>query len=394
MARGAGEGMCENVRGRNRGRKKGANKFLSVMNINAQSLKFKMDELRNLTKVHKPHIIAITETWGNVTINDATFQLEGYNMYRNDREDKNYKFGGGTLLYVNKKLGQRVCKPLNCQPFESNTWCWVTPKQGKKVLVGCVYRSTSSSAVNDINMLIALNLASDMAGANRLLLMGDFNVPKINWVTKDIEPGAKSIDKDFLESVNDNILYQHVTVPTRFRGNERSTLDLILTQEEEDVRDIEVLQPIGRSDHGVVTAKFMCEWKTKIEPKKHRAYYKGDYTTIATKLNEIDWPEKFLGKSTQECWDSFKAVYKQLVNDYIPLIKPKDHNEPWMNNRIMKLWKKKYHAWKRYSESETNQGWTKYIKYRNKLRKNIRKARRLYERKIAKKISNKQKSFL
>ena len=61
MARGAGEGMCENVRGRNRGRKKGANKFLSVMNINAQSLKFKMDELRNLTKVHKPHIIAITK---------------------------------------------------------------------------------------------------------------------------------------------------------------------------------------------------------------------------------------------------------------------------------------------------------------------------------------------
>ena len=122
---------------RKRGRKKGRNKFLNIMNINAQSLKHKMDELRTLVSDYKPHIIAITETWGKDSITDAAFQIEGYNMYRNDREDTNYKFGGGTLLYINKKLGQRTCKPLNCKSFESNTWCWVTPKQGKKILVGC-----------------------------------------------------------------------------------------------------------------------------------------------------------------------------------------------------------------------------------------------------------------
>ena len=77
------------------------------MNINAQSLRYKMDELRTLVKEHKPHIIGITETWGNQGISDAMFQLEGYNIYRNDREDKTYKFGGGTLLYVNKQWGQR-----------------------------------------------------------------------------------------------------------------------------------------------------------------------------------------------------------------------------------------------------------------------------------------------
>ena len=241
------------------------------MNINAQSLKHKMDEFKNLVKEKRPHIIGITESWGKQDIGDAMFQLEGYNMYRNDREDKNYKCGGGTLLYVNKQLGQRECKPFNCKAFESNTWCWVTPKQGKKVLVGCIYRSTSSSAINDINMLVTLNLASDIAGRNRLLLMGDFNVPKINWRTKETEAGAKPIDRDFLDCVKDNILYQHVTVPTRFRGNDRSTLDLILTQEEEDIKNINVFQPIGNSDHGVVTAEFICEWKSKNEPKPRRA---------------------------------------------------------------------------------------------------------------------------
>ena len=316
------------------------------MNINAQSLKHKMDELRNLVKEHKPHVVGITETWRKNEIGDETFQLEGYNMYRNDREDKTYKFGWGTLLYVNKKLGQRECKPFNCKSFESSTWCWITPKQGKKVLVGCVYRSTSSSTANDINMLSAINIASDMAGGNRLLLLGDFNVPKINWKTKKLEAGAKAIEREFLECVNENILYQHVTVPTRFRGNERSTLDLILTHEEQDIKNIRVFQPIGLSDHGVVTAEFICEWKSRQVPKMRRAYYKGDYTTIISKLNEIDWNEKFSGKTIHQCWEIFKDIYNQLVNEHVPVVSPKEYNEPWMNPKVMRMWKKKYHAWK------------------------------------------------
>ena len=363
------------------------------MNINAQSLKGKMDEFRNLVKEQKPHIIGITETWGNEDTSDAMFQLEGYNMYRNDREDKAYKFGGGTLLYVDKKLGQRECKPFNCKSFESNTWCWVTPKQGKKVLVGCIYRSTSSSTVNDINMLLTINLASDMAGRNRLLLMGDFNVPKINWITKNTETGAKPIDRDFMDCVTDNILYQHVTTPTRFRGNERSTLDLILTQEEEDIKNINVLQPIGNSDHGVVMAEFICEWKSKNEPKKRRAYYKGDYIIITNKLNEIDWTEKFRGKTIQESWNIFKEIYKKLVDEHIPLISPKEYNEPWMNDKLMKQWKKKYYSWKRFNENNTNQGWSEYKKERDKLRRNIRKARRLFEKNIAKNSGKNKRSF-
>ena len=363
------------------------------MNINAQSLRYKMDELRNLVKEHKPDVVGITETWGNKNIGEATFQLEGYNIYRNDREDKTYKTGGGTLLYVNKKIGQRECKPFNCKSFDSSTWCWITPKQGKKVLVGCVYRSTSSSTVNDNNMISAINIANDMAGGNRLLLLGDFNVPKINWNTKKLKEGAKAIEREFLECVNENALYQHVTVPTRFRGNERSTLDLILTQEEQDIKNIKVFPPIGLSDHGVVTAEFICEWKSRNVPKMRRAYYKGDYITIINKLNEIDWTEKFTGKTIHQCWEIFKEIYNQLVNEHVPLVSPKDYNEPWMNPKIMKMWKKKYHAWKRFSESKTHQAWLDYKKESCKVRKNIRKARRLYERKIAKNAGRNKRAF-
>ena len=43
------------------------------MNFNAQSLKYKMDEFRNLVKEQKPHIIGITESLGKQDIGDAMF---------------------------------------------------------------------------------------------------------------------------------------------------------------------------------------------------------------------------------------------------------------------------------------------------------------------------------
>ena len=90
--------------------------------------------------MYRPHIIGVTETWGNIDINYAFYNLEDYILYRNDRIGRK---GGGTMLYVSNKLGQRNCralnKPINGNCYDSNVWCWVTPVQGKKILVGAIY---------------------------------------------------------------------------------------------------------------------------------------------------------------------------------------------------------------------------------------------------------------
>ena len=101
----------------------------------------------------------------------------------------------------------------------------------------------------------------------------------------------------------DNFLHQHVKMPTRFRGNSSSTLDLILTKEEEDVKNIQVLEPLGKSDHGIVVGNFICEWRNKTMPKSNRMYNKGQYDTINMKIEEIDWNEKFRNKSNRaQAW--------------------------------------------------------------------------------------------
>ena len=166
-------------------------------------------------------------------------------------------------------------------------------------------------------------------------------------------------------------------MPTRFRGNSSSTLDLILTKEEEDVKNIQVLEPLGKSDHGIVVGNFICEWRNKTMPKSSRMYNKGQYDTINMKIEEINWNEKFRNKSIQECWEIFKDIIHELINKFIPMSTPKDYNAPWMNRKLLKLWKKKQNAWQRYSTEKSQRKWRLYRKEANKLKKNTRKARKI-----------------
>ena len=122
--------------------------------------------------------------------------------------------------------------------------------------------------MNNDKLLKLIDQANEIAGNSRLLILGDFNIPRIDWINRNSMPTAIKIEKDLLGKITDNLMYQHVKENTRIRGNQKSILDLILTKEEEDVKNVKVLPPIGKSDHGVVKGEFICKWKSRIVPKK------------------------------------------------------------------------------------------------------------------------------
>ena len=155
-------------------------------------------------------------------------------------------------------------------------------------MVGSIYRSATSTKANNKLLLDEIAKANDIAGDNRLLILGDLNVPYINWSNRELTDKARDIEVYTLDVINDCFLYQHVDKSTRFRNNESSLLDLILTREELDVMNIEVFHPLGKSDHGVVMADFICEWKTRVEQKPRRIYSKGNYAKIMEGLEQTD----------------------------------------------------------------------------------------------------------
>ena len=71
-----------------------------------------------------------------------------------------------------------------------------------------------------------------------------------------------------------------------------------MTHNVEDVDNIEVGLPLGKSDHAVITFNIKINTSCKNHKlKKKYTYYKGDYTSINNELKMINWTNMFTNKS-------------------------------------------------------------------------------------------------
>ena len=108
---------------------------LSVFYANAQSIMNKMCDLEVLASEQSPDIIAVTESWINSDIPDASVSLKGYTLFRKDRLDT--KNGRGWAFYYTQRRNlellhviiriYRMTFPLICGiKLERHTLEWYT----------------------------------------------------------------------------------------------------------------------------------------------------------------------------------------------------------------------------------------------------------------------------
>ena len=143
-----------------------------------------MDEFREVVAVWKPKIVGITESCSNDRSEGDT-DLEGYSQQRDDR-------GRGVILYIDTKLQSTPCVELNGTDFESSMWNIITLNKKDKLLVGCIYKSTSSTEYNTNLLIEMLKKAVDKHGISHLLIFGDFNFPEIDWMNCLIKGSDRS----------------------------------------------------------------------------------------------------------------------------------------------------------------------------------------------------------
>ena len=115
------------------------------------------------------------------------------------------------------------------------------PLQGQdRHLVALIYRSESGrkDMADKLNKLIQ-ELTSK--GYSNLLLLGDFNY---RYIDRSSMSSTVPMERNFLDHIQDTYLTQHIDEPTRWHGtNNPSLLDLVLTNEEDMVNDIEYQAP-------------------------------------------------------------------------------------------------------------------------------------------------------
>src|SRR6266536_3735464 len=125
--------------------------------------------------------MGIAETWLNENISLAEIEVEGYTIYRKDRENVKTGKAGGVALYVHNSLQSRINVELNKYRSES-LWCNILIDKKQEICVGVCYKSTSANE-EEVNQLLS---AIFDASSKSVLIMGDFNFPKIDW--KQMQP--------------------------------------------------------------------------------------------------------------------------------------------------------------------------------------------------------------
>ena len=106
------------------------------------------------------------------------------------------------------------------------------------------------------------------------ILLGDFNFPKVNWST---EQSCDILSRKFIDTLQKNYMTQMNFSPTR----KTNILDLVITNNTDSIYEIDIVGPIGNSDHDTV----IIEVRVPVIPRNRisrtiRLYSKADFKEL------------------------------------------------------------------------------------------------------------------
>ena len=315
---------------------------------------------------------------------------------------------GGILTYIKQNYAVELCAELADQSagFQESMWLWVTYAKGVKCLVGTIYRKPNSSRANDESMISLLQAAANIS--RDILLVGDFNLPEIYWpdnTVKNKYNDGFNTPVEFTNVLLAGCLHQHVKTVTRARGrNLPSLLDLIITSWCDNVEQLEVTAPLGRSDHGIIQGHILFPFcMQKMECKETWNYKKADYTAARNMARTINWNQELAGKTPTEQYNQFVSLMKCIREATVPkkivAKQPMESSKLWYNSTAKKLVNNKNKAWKRYMRAERLKLpdrlilQKKYIHARKLARNGIKKIKRQHEESLFHRLRDNPKSF-
>jgi len=150
----------------------------------------------------------------------SEFHLDGYN-FLSGLEDQAVKEDCYFILHLALR-----CLLLICQKHFMNVFFFCL-RQGlvNKFLLCNIYRSHNSSLINDKNLYDLLHHIEQNFSVPKLIV-GNFNFSNIDWYpVTGIGASAKCValsdnEMAFVNSLRENLLFQHVVYPTRQWGTD------------------------------------------------------------------------------------------------------------------------------------------------------------------------------
>ena len=322
-----------------------------------------------------PDIVIGTESWLNDSILSSEVFPANFNVFRRDRKTSK---GGGVFIAV-KNIFVASNEPTLVSDCES-VWISLQVKGLAPVYIGAFYRPQST----DRDYLLELDASLSKIPNNAAVwLMGDFNLPSVDWESMSFTPGGNypAISKTMIDITNDHNLYQVVKEPTR----ESNILDLCFTNTPALVDSVQVVN--GISDHDMVTVEALLKPKVVRPPKrKVFLYHKANFPNVDIDMEEFNnslTEERLSSLSMDSLYDAFKTALFESIDRNIPTkLSSSRFSYPWVNSSIKRDIRRKQRLYNKSKKYGNPRHRLEFKQLRRTIDKKIKKSYNTYIRDV------------
>lgn len=321
-------------------------KFTKILVFNAQGLLegSHLEHIILLNDSLRSDIIAIGESWLNKSVSNKLINIDGYKVYRSDRnfKMKNVKRGGGGVcVYVRENLKVKRIDMSNGSHYTLIDFSILEIQSARTKFLFCnLYRhgDCSDSETNELfNRIIELSV-----NYQHVVVCGDFNANSF-----DVNKYSKlNVLGDYMTKINDNCA---TYIAGQFNP---SQLDLIFVKNLNDVKHFGHFPAIGISNHqAVYSVMNFFTTKGEIKTYKFRNYKIIDDETIHNFAHTIDWSFFEVHNNIDEMVNKLYQIFNRFLDEICPIqiVTSKYKPVPWMNDEIKKLMSERdvfYKWWK------------------------------------------------
>ena len=276
------------------------------LSTNTDCLPNKIDEIEHFLKDEKIDIAILAETIPkNCTlpeIKNLNFNLSGYTCVSKPE-------GRGICIYINDKF--EIIERFHDYEslFSPCIFCKIKTTDNNTFILGAIYRSPNSSDEENDNLLKLFDLVSSkfQASGQRVLIVGDFNCPDIDWSNENCSKPNDNFQYKFLNIIHQQYnITQFIDKPTHHRALQNPTLiDLLFSNFPDFVFNIDFYPPFGKSHHSVICFEIdmeplamVCKQSTK--PKF--CMDKGDYAGMRDHLSKVEWDNLLKEEESVDTW--------------------------------------------------------------------------------------------
>ena len=384
---------------------------LLLIHINARSLTKNVENIREFldTLEKLPDIICISETkiikqTAQNTSNELDLNklyLDGYHPIVYNNSETHF---GGTGIYVQKKLSYRQRKDLDiniageCEASFIELILKSGHRQGSMIICS-MYRHPHDNY--DEFYEIFCETLSRIDDKTPIILAGDINinVSLQNTVSKQY----KNLILSF--GLRNLVTNQY----TRIASESETTIDHILTNLKSEISDAGIVQ-WEVADHlsifvkAKLTPELTKPYQTKRDTPGYLRFFskskQGSFCdTFAKKLSNSNINFKFnSGNNPNHALEKLIKVIQDSYNETFPLRKlskrkMKRQKKPWMNYQILDMIKTKHKLFKKYLKNKTSENLDAYKAKRNKIKREIEKAKKQHYYTLFKNCKNDPKKI-